>query len=72
MGAFPASNREAMLRVIRNHSARPAKSEGYEDLAIAPVAPMPRAAPTPPSRARRAGIVPALAGNTASATRRFR
>ena len=41
MGAFPgfAANRDAMLRVIRNHRrAAHGKSAGYEALAIAPVA----------------------------------
>ncbi|NQV44539.1 MAG: vitamin B12-dependent ribonucleotide reductase, partial [Rhodospirillales bacterium] len=41
MGAFPGfdDNREAMLRVIRNHrNAAYSKTEGYEDLSILPVA----------------------------------
>ena len=41
MGAFPgfAANREAMLRVVRNHRrAAHGETDGYEGLAIAPVA----------------------------------
>src|SRR5205823_1136542 len=40
MGAFPgfAANRDAMLRVIRNHRrAAHGEEQGYEDLALAPV-----------------------------------